>query len=510
MRVIVGTIAGLGLAVTVAAAQPPIQPGRAAALGTPVPLAPSRIPTVARGVADDLPPSGLNFPTTPLKRGNTASASGPGWLNGADPNVKPAAGTVAGKGARPLVPQGTGSKDESPSQLRFLGRLKGTGEKQPTAPAPLQPNRLARPHPETPTARTPFRGTGANGAPVYAGPPAYRWYGWGSVTPGANPLAPAGQYPKASANWYSITGATPGAFPVPIANGVPVMSGTEPPHYGLARTVPAPQAEPPVRQYQPNWQPQPVSVQPSPRVGTQTPPPIRTPQLSHPESKFLPGTTIATPTHTPVGVPTLTPPPGGQSQVAVSPAPKMPAPVIAPLAIPVPLLPERPKSEAVAALPPLPVIPPVEIAKPLQTVPEQHPTETTPSPLPTSVRTEQPRWQPAAKPMTPAPGTWAPAQGHAPLPTVPVGASPAVGSLDARPVVARGQIDDSQPDSVAALIQSVCQGRAGGVEVRHSGTKKLQVCFEVRNAPEAKKLVAEISKRPELIPYQIDFCVLVK
>ena len=26
-------------------------------------------------------------------------------------------------------------------------------------------------------------------APVYAGPPAYRWYGWGSVTPGANPLS---------------------------------------------------------------------------------------------------------------------------------------------------------------------------------------------------------------------------------------------------------------------------------------------------------------------------------
>jgi hypothetical protein len=54
---------------------------------------------------------------------------------------------------------------------------------------------------------------GANG--VYAGTPAYRWYGYGGPTPGANPNAPNGLYPKGSANWYSQTGATPGAFPLP-------------------------------------------------------------------------------------------------------------------------------------------------------------------------------------------------------------------------------------------------------------------------------------------------------
>jgi hypothetical protein len=56
---------------------------------------------------------------------------------------------------------------------------------------------------------------GSNG--VYAGTPAYRWYGYGGPTPGANPHAPQGLYPKGSANWYSQTGATPGAFPVPTS-----------------------------------------------------------------------------------------------------------------------------------------------------------------------------------------------------------------------------------------------------------------------------------------------------
>jgi hypothetical protein len=51
---------------------------------------------------------------------------------------------------------------------------------------------------------------------------------------------------------------------------------------------------------------------------------------------------------------------------------------------------------------------------------------------------------------------------------------------------------------------------ADGVDVRWAGTKKLMVCFEVRTAAEAQKLVTDISKRPELAPYQIDFCAVVK
>ncbi|HET6573875.1 MAG TPA: hypothetical protein VFG68_09755 [Fimbriiglobus sp.] len=66
---------------------------------------------------------------------------------------------------------------------------------------------------------------------VYAGPPAYRWYGWGTTTPGANQYAPTGQYPRGSASWYSQTGATPGAFPVPVMNPYRPAPTAGPPAY---------------------------------------------------------------------------------------------------------------------------------------------------------------------------------------------------------------------------------------------------------------------------------------
>jgi hypothetical protein len=52
-------------------------------------------------------------------------------------------------------------------------------------------------------------------------PPAWKWYGYGAPTPGANPLAPTGMYPGVSGNWYSSTGATPGAVPH-ATQGTPV------------------------------------------------------------------------------------------------------------------------------------------------------------------------------------------------------------------------------------------------------------------------------------------------
>lgn len=66
---------------------------------------------------------------------------------------------------------------------------------------------------------------------VMAGPPAYRWYGWGTTTPGGNPFAPAGASPRGTATWYAQTGATPGAFPVPVVNPFRPMPGSEPPVY---------------------------------------------------------------------------------------------------------------------------------------------------------------------------------------------------------------------------------------------------------------------------------------
>jgi len=65
-------------------------------------------------------------------------------------------------------------------------------------------------------------------------------------------------------------------------------------------------------------------------------------------------------------------------------------------------------------------------------------------------------------------------------------------------------------DPVATLIRGVCRGRANEIDVRRTGSKKLMVCFEVRTPPDAAALVRDISARPELASFQIDFCVLVK
>ena len=45
------------------------------------------------------------------------------------------------------------------------------------------------------------------------GTPAWKWYGYGTPTPGRNPLAPNGSYVTVPANWYTATGTTPGAIP---------------------------------------------------------------------------------------------------------------------------------------------------------------------------------------------------------------------------------------------------------------------------------------------------------
>jgi hypothetical protein len=68
-----------------------------------------------------------------------------------------------------------------------------------------------------------------------------------------------------------------------------------------------------------------------------------------------------------------------------------------------------------------------------------------------------------------------------------------------------------QPQTDApTLIHLLCRGRATGVEVRWAGSGKLAVCFEAKSEAEANKLVKDISSRPELKPYQVDFAVFVK
>lgn len=519
MRVTVGAIAVLGMAVTVAVAQPPVRE-RAAAFRPPQAPLPGELPPVARGAIDDFPASSL--PTTPVSRPGGRGpgvASGPAWLTGADPNVFPASGAnLKGTNVRPLTPPTGVLKDEPPTP-RFIDRVKAPfiGEKS-APPQPLPPmGTKSQPQPvEQPTAASAYRSTGVNGAPVFAGPPAYRWYGWGSVTPGANPLAPSGQYPKASANWFAITGATPGAFPVPVSNAGVVYPGTEPPSYGLARSATTPQPVVPIA-----GQPQP-GFQHTERSDPSKFAPV-------PDSKFTPSGTGSAlppspPSFSPVppppapSVPTITPPPLPRPTAVTPPTPGPPAAVAVKPSVPVvPPASTLPKPDQGAMLPPLPPLPPlpsmpsgptVGSAKVPVPVVEATAPGGTPGPLPTSVTTTPPKedlnWQPASESPAAPPGTWAPSPGNAPPAGGPTSRAPGA------PIVARGQMNDKTPDPVATLVQQMCQGRAVGVEVRYTGTKKIQVCFEVRGATEAQKLVNDISKRPELTAYQVDFCVLVK
>jgi hypothetical protein len=464
MRVTVGIVGvlGLGVTVAVAAAQTPggaAAPRRGATLLAPQAVHPSELPAVVRASPDDLPAEpGM----TPVTRPSKAPASGPAWLNGTDPNVRPAGGAFGVRQpVRPLVQPMGSPKDEPSLVSKGLDKLKGAFGAS-DRPDGRQPGKLPVAG-DQPNANSPFRGTAANGAPVYAGPPAYRWYGWGSVTPGANPYAPTGQYPPASANWFSITGATPGAFPVPVMNPLRPAPGTEPPAY---------------------------VVVPNRRI-----PPVTDPALhAVPTSRgaMPPGDGVAhMPPPAPADLTGATPP--GEARVTSTPTITPPPIVTIPVLTPPPT-PVATQQEPPIALPAVPTVP-----------------EATPAALPVSVTEDQLNWQPRTG--GPAGGEWGPAGNRPRTPTAPPATSPPQpGASRTVPgqTVARGQVGENKPDPAVTLVRRVCEGRASGVDVRWTGSKKLTVCFECRTAPEGQQLVKDICARPELGPLQIDFCVLVK
>lgn len=330
-------LAGLGVAgglAAGAAAQPPTHPGRAAVLLAPRPTPPGAGPTVARGAPND-----QTWQTPP-------------------PNAGPARAGVM-PGGRPVTPQ---QPRQVPTPIPAVAE-----SQQPSLVskglAKLTGGSTARP-PQQPTAAP----AAAAQPQVFAGPPAWRWYGYGSVTPGANAFAPTGQYPRASANWYSVTGATPGAFPVPVVNPYRSAPGGEPPVYAQ---MPAGYRGPGVAG---PTMAGPMAVPTTPRVAPPEPahtapqPPVRTAA---------------------VGIPTLAPPPGLGAELPVVPA-KGPEPLAA-LPTAKPTDPEPP-----AAMPTMPV--------------------SVPAPVPPAPPSDDVRWQPVpAKPATPpATGNWLPAAGKAP------------------------------------------------------------------------------------------------
>lgn len=519
-----GFLAAFGFASALASpavAQQP--PQRAAVLLPPRPLEAGELPPVARGAIDDVPSAFSTPVQKPTPRTSPATSAGPPWLNGVDPNVRPASGVGIGpKAPNPVAvkstPAPTAPLPARPVVREVPARIVRTAEKPNVTVAPdhLPPTEPTG-NPPLPNANTPFRASTMNGAPVYAGPPAYRWYGYGSVTPGANPFAPTGQYPKASANWYSVTGATPGAFPVPVMNPLRTPAGAEPPSYAAIPTTrnPGPMVVAPTLNAIPpaNAIPVPPTIATKAPIGTkfESAPPTEAepPRLGPPPKPSVPA--IAPPLTAPVSTPA---PPEMPIVPMPQPAPvAVPTiatpPVVGPIAPPPPqpvqLNPSAPVVGEVIP-PPVALVPSLAPQSPEPLAP-QMPAAPLVAPAPSNLKLPvfppqnvpgDVRWQPGENPMLPE-GTWTPSPG---LMRKPNAGEP----------IARGQVADTptQPDPLGDLIRALCKGRTSGVEVRWTGVKKVVVCFEATTQAEANKIVQDISARPELVPIQIDFCVLVK
>lgn len=138
------------------------------------------------------------------------------------PASVPAPGVTRPQPQPQFQPQPQPAQPPAAPQPSLWGGVKSMFGSKPTPPAPAaapqQPPTSVGSRPPVPV--SPPQG-------VYAGTPAYRWYGYGTPTAGANPYAPDGRYPQASDTWFTQTGATPGAFPVPV--GGPPVTPREPP-----------------------------------------------------------------------------------------------------------------------------------------------------------------------------------------------------------------------------------------------------------------------------------------
>jgi len=416
MRVRIGIagILGFGLSITVALAQGPGQ--RGARLLAPHAADVNEAPVYARAAAEPLPQFPDSTPVTAPQGKNTSQS----WLRGNDPYVRPASGGSGGNVERPMSrppAQNVPPKDELPSFMtKSFEKIKNTF----TSSTPT--TGTTKNDPTNPNA--PFRGTGPGGQPVYAGPPAYRWYGWGSVTPGANPYAPTGQFPRASANWYSITGATPGAFPTQVVDPyrLGTGTGTEPPMYV---SPPAPATPPSTTHYSQPIMHRHNSATPPPVVprasyvpaGTEQPRQMQSPESFIPPPTLTPipsvGSTLPVMPVVPVAVPTLAAPPtpGTPQLTPLAVAETAPTGPRIGAGSPLILAPMVRSSEPQTTMPPVPTLPalPVVSTPPQPSDLEPQPV-TAPASLPTSVTEELPKWQPSNA--VPTRSDWNPARSN--------------------------------------------------------------------------------------------------
>jgi hypothetical protein len=425
---------------------------------------------VIRAQADSPPPLGM----TPVRRSLAAYSSpapsqpaSPAWLRGvAEPeSIVPAAASLPSASPTPRSTLDTPSRRTHWDNISLpIVRLFST-----TPPTPVSSTPAATTT-HFPHAQTPFRGTNAQGATIYAGPPAYRWYGYGATTPPAFLIQSQGQYPRASADWYHITGATAGAFPVPVL--APPTTTVEAP----SPSVTSPQSV----------TPPPASMGNAPTTPGVLPPPIRpTPAvlqqsnaapLTRNTEHVMPQSVISPPAPDPRALPTPISP-LHPSSVHVSPAT---------VSTPAPHEANRLQPAIFPTLPP---------SSPLDSY---HPPLGPASPVPTP---EHSPWKPAA-----------PRSGREAFPSSSLSNSEPVrrdisGSF---PVIARGQLGETPVDFTTLLLEQITAGQARHLQVRWISPTHLEIAWESSHPTDAERLVRLISAHPDLAPFHLDFRITIQ
>ena len=433
MRATVGilSILGLSISVAVAAAQAPRStnaPQRRAILLPPEPLPAGELPRVVRAAAEDLTDEPV---MTPVVRPTTRNTpNGPGWLNGTDPNVRPAGGIGGNESpVRSSTPRNASAKDEPSMFSRGLDKLKGAfggtspseGTKRCAGPATAR----SRHH----------RGERGNGLSWRHGHrhTCLRWpaglslvrMGLGDTRsePERTDRTVSARFRELVLDHWSNPRGLPGAgdepdAPQPWHRSAGLRDVSEPPNSAKSEQSRAGMS-----------MPSPVSHNHPIR---NVPPPADLSRIDLPNEFRVPPT------------PTITVPP------VISPEQ---APRITPVTTD-----KEPPIRPITSLPPLPQLPEI--------VPTQsaitHSMKPLPAQLPVSVTEEPSNWQPRSE--TIAPGEWGPAGGKPrPSSTPPPRSEPiwqqpgASNPIPAHPI-ARGQAEDSQPDPKDALIRSLCSG----------------------------------------------------
>jgi len=380
-----------------------------------------------------------------------SSAFGRGWeefrgfllgkpgQGGGSSSVMPVSSMMVSSAGTPLPSSAESSRVGLPAQTG-TGGSGGTGVVMAAGGGTVPQNPVLAPGAENATAS----------ATIYSSPPAYRWYGWGTTTPGANPYAPSGKSPQASASWYSQSRATPGAFPVPAE---------------LPRSVTAPRNEPPMYAADPSASGDEggvrssASVIPTTRAGN-SPSPSSSPASASPNpvavTRAVPA--IASPM---VGLPP-----------AVTDPPPVPLPGIRPA--------------------------PVAMSKPRQS------TDMLPSrSVVSSANSEVVTWKavPGAVRM-PAGGESESLPTRIPPPRVMLEREADSGTAEPAPLPPTVILP---PEQLRSLILTACQEWVRDVEVTALGQGKIQVKFAAFSESHAHAAAEAVSQLPEVRGYEIGF-----